>query len=467
MAAPDHNLIEIDLRTWLSPAVDDLPEELRIPFTNRRDALTAVTGGSSFRSAGSAHNVDPRVVKKDATQAVQLHPDGKPWGFRACVPYKARQTQSDDAGERDAPTDKNSHALTRLFAADAELRDYVTAYSGGLPNGKATCRAFDRHFKGFLALIRKKHGNAVYPFNVSDQGRRALLAHHRKIRKARLDAGGADIDKHEPDIKRFNQLFQLGVLDRVEFDAHKIDVDWQMTVPGPDGNNLLRRVECVTLFAMVCSVSRYLISYILVFGQPNKVDVLRLFSRALLPWKPRNLIVPNMEYPPGAVLGLPHDHQGGAPRGIVTAGDNAWAHHAELSRENLLTHQRGIIHFGQAHVPETRPIIESFFRRLEQGALRQIAGAFQPADKNDPKIATTYLLGEDHPLHWEALYDLIDVLAAGYNITSHSGLRGRTPAEVLKEGLLSTWTFAVSDPEKDAAQLTTIRFKAKIRGSKK
>lgn len=466
MTMANDTLVGIDIRTWSDPQVDMLPKGKRANFRKRRDALIAVTGGSSFRAAGRAHEVDPRVVQKDAQQAVLLHPDGKPWGFRACIPYKIRQSRLAENTNPKPPTNKRPHALLQLLASSKEISMYVDGYSGSLPTGKAACRSFDKHVKGFHALVRRIHGDNVYPFDVPDHGRRALLHHHRKIRQQRLEAGAADVDMREPEIRRFNQLFQIGVLDRVEFDAHKTDVDWQMLVPGPNGQTIPRHIKSITLYAMVCSVSRYLISYVLIFGEPNKVDVLRLFSRSLRRWKRRSLIVPKMEYPDGAILGLPEGRSLGTARAIVTAGDNALAHHAELTRGNLLNYQRGIIHFGPAHVPETRPIIEAFFRRLEHGALRQIAGAFQPADKSDPKVATSYLRAEDHPLHWEALYDLIDVIAAGYNVTQHSGLGDRTPAEVLQEGLRSAWAFSVSDPEKDADRLTTIRFKAKIRGNK-
>jgi len=365
-----------------------------------------------------------------------------------------------------APTKGSPYAFGHLLQSAKKANTLVNAYNGALPNGRTKCPAFSRHHKALLSAVSAEIGKEGYPFTEGDKGRRALLNYHKRLRKMRREAGAPEVDTVEPDIKRFNQLFTLAPLDRLEFDAHKVDVDWEIQIPRADGHIVNRRIQCLNLLALVCAVSRYLVSYLLVLGAYNQLDVLRLFHRALRRWTPRPLIVPGMAYPEGACLGLPIDDQGAGPRGIVIAGDNALAHHADITIGNVLEHHRGVVNFGHAHVPEGRPIIEAFNRRLEQGALRNLAGGFQPQTRsNGKKTATSYLRAADHPLHWDGLGDLMDVIAAGYNVTPHSGLNNRTPSNVLEAHLASGLPWESSLSSIDAQRLTTVRTLNIVRGN--
>lgn len=456
-----------DIRSFVRPKIDDVLPACQTAYTARCAAMTDVAGGTAVSVAAATYGLDPRTVARDCQIAMEPAADGQRIGFRACVPYQLRRPKTPPHEVYIQPaTGKGPHAFQRLLTTCPKLQRLIDDYRGALPDGTCKIRTFDRLFDQFKAIIRRELGDEGYPFNVQDEGRRALLNHLARLRRARLEAGAAEVEGSEPNLTRFNQLFHLAPLDRIEFDAHKIDTDWVLTLEAPNGKFAKRRIECVTLLAAVCASSRYLLAYVLVLGTYNRLDVLRLFHKVLSPWRPRELIVPDMHYPNGAQLGLPVDEKGVGPRGIVIAGDNALAHHAEVCVDNLLGHHRGILNFGPAHVPEVRPIIEALFRLLEQGALRQIVGAFQPETRTNGKTRTSFLRSEDHPFHYEGMEDLLDVIAAGYNITPHTGLGGRTPASVLNTHLASGWSWCSSDAAMDASSLTTVRFPARVRGDK-
>jgi hypothetical protein len=60
----------------------------------------------------------------------------------------------------------------------------------------------------------------------------------------------------------------------------------------------------------------------------------------------------------------------------------------------------------------------------------------------------------------------MDVVAAGYNVTPHSGLNNRTPASVLDTHLASGWSWWSTEAARDASRLTTMRFTAHVRGAR-
>ena len=465
MTDPILPIVGIDLRELVRPSTDDIPEERRPDYLRRSGAVIDVAGGTPVTVAARLHGVDPRTVTRDCEIAMELAIDGLRIGFRACIPFKHRRAKPRPADMYvEAPPTKGPYAFQRLLQGCEKARKIIEAYKGALPDGKRKARAFDRLFDQFKAIIRATLGKEGYPFTAKDEGRRALLLHIKRIRQARQEAGAAETEDTEPNVTRFNQIFHLAPLDRIEFDAHKIDIDWVLNLTDPQGRLVQRHIECITVLVAICVVSRYVLAHLLVLGAYNHLDVLRLFHKALSPWQRRTLIVPGMQYPEGAQLGLPINEQGAGPRGILIAGDNALAHHAHHCVSNLLDHHRGFLNFGPSHVPEVRPIVEAFFRLLEEGALRKLAGAFQPESRTRGKTRTSYVRAEDHPFHYEGMEDLMDVLMAGYNITPHSGLGGRTPASAVNTHLASGWSWYSSDAASDASRLTTIRFAPTIRG---
>lgn len=463
-----NNLFEtpVDIRQYPNPNPEALPEKLRGEYAKRRSALIDVLGGSSIRSAAQQHHVHRKTLADDHRKFHMPGPEGKPLGFRACIPWRFRK-ESQVRSPAHAPQRKAPGAFTRLVAATPGAQGIIDRFTASLPTGKRKNSKFDALHAKILSLVTKENGKDGYPFDTPDNGRRALLHYIKRAREARQLAKAAAVEDTSPRIVRLGQIFQLKPLDRVEYDGHTVDVDMRLAVPAPDGGHVLRVIKQVTLLAAICAVSRYLLGYLLIFGAYNKLDVLRLFHSVLLPWRPRQLIVPNMAYVRGAVLGMPAACNGRGLRASLSAGDNAFSHHARAVRGNLLRHHRGVLHFGPAHVPEVRPMIEAFFRRIEQGALRGIAGGFHPGSPSgDPRSASTELSADDHPLHWEAMQDLMDVLASGHNVTPHSGLHERLPVDVVRDYVASGgWGFEVADPANDARQLFTVRTHPVVRGN--
>ena len=462
-------ITDADIRTWSNPDPQTLPEGRRDAYVGRRSALMAVVGGMSIRAAAKAYGIARSTLTSCVEKALMPGPDGYPLGFRACIPHRYRKLKLEATGLVEPPSRKGPGAFSRLIAATEGLAATVDGYSGPLPTGKRKCRRFDRFFRTVLHAVSQAHGKSGYPFDVPDHGRRALREYVKRTRQKRKDASRPEVDCDAPPSKALRTLFQDGPLDRIEYDAHTVDVQLQLAIDTPDGSSVLRSLQQVTLLVAICAVTRYVLGYVLRFGTYNQLDVLRLFHRVLQPWAPRELVTPNMRYAPGAVIGLQALANGQAARGLLLAGDNAFAHVAHAAVGNLRSHHRGVLNYGKAYIPEARGIVEAFFRRLEEGALREIAGAFQPGSNvEEGRTKTNFLRSEEHPVHVEGFFDLIDVIIAGHNVTPHSGLQLRTPAERLRTHIHGGgWIFESADTAADAARLTTVRIYPTVRGNQK
>jgi hypothetical protein len=151
---------------------------------------------------------------------------------------------------------------------------------------------------------------------------------------------------------------------------------------------------------------------------------------------------------------------------MTFAMDNARAHHAGITMDNTHAFQLGVVNLGPAHIAQSRPYIEAFFKTVETQVLRYVAGGFEPArerGENAKPIATKK--AERHPIDPIALEDLMDVMVANYNITPHSGLQDRTPREAFESYFEANgWYFASTRTAEDAEKLTEIRTYVTIRG---
>ena len=457
-------IVGFDVRRFDRPDPTLIPEKKRDAFERRMRCLAAVAAGVPVERAAKLHRVSPKTARQDAALAMEQAPNGELMGYRSCIPNR-RRLHGTAKPKRANGGKPGPHAMTRTIMSDPQLERMIEGYTGGLPNGRYKHRRFDSLHRAVIARIVALHGPDAYPLGTPDRGRRQLLRYIRRIHEKRLDAGAPIEDRPEANANSLRDILDLRPLERVEFDAHAIDVVQKIAVETPDGKTALLPIRRLTLLTIICSVTRYLLAHLLVLGEYNRLHVMRLFRKSLTPWSPRELFVPGLAYPEGARLGLPMDSRGGMPRPIVVAGDNAMAHHSTLARKGLHHHHRGLINFGRARSPEARGLQEVFFSLIERGALRGLPGGFEP-DGDRRRHPTNFLRADNYPLQWQAMQDMMDVVCAGYNVTPHNGLHQRTPAEALDAFLSTGWAREVSDPSKDARGLTTIRIQPTIRGGR-
>jgi len=125
-----------------------------------------------------------------------------------------------------------------------------------------------------------------------------------------------------------------------------------------------------------------------------------------------------------------------------------------------------VVNLGYPYVPEGRPNIEAFFKRLEDAVLRFIAGGHRPAkNQNDKKRVVSNKASKDYPVDMEALRDLLDVEISAYNVTPHPALQNRTPREVFESHInAGMWTTQSPLTVEDANELLVLHETVTIRG---
>lgn len=459
---------EQDLHEWVESDLEHLAPDVRSKYDDRKSAIRAVVGaGLTISQAASKFGLNRRTLTKTLKDTQALAEDGKPWGWRACLPRRVRNAKVIEVSE--PPLKSGPGAFTQLIRAVPDAGKLLQTYTKPLPTRERRSSGFENFFEKFLTLLRKKIGIEGYPFNTGDRGRRALLSHLRKLRQQTPDIGREAELAEEAQAKQVQEVFAFSVLERLEFDAHRMDCALRMEVEDASGRVVVREISYVWLLVLICAVSRLILGYTIVVGRAyTQVDVLRVFARALRAWEARDLLVPNMQYVAESGIGTVPG-TGRLLRGIMTAADNALAHHAKLTTANLTRHFRGVLNLGVPRVPETRGILEALFKKLADGAIRLIPGGFEPArDANTPERATTPYSPEKHPFNSVALHDLLDVIVAAYEVTPLPSLDSQSPMEIVRHHVNSGgWLFESSVSEDDSNKLVTLRTRVTIKGNQK
>jgi hypothetical protein len=450
------------------PNQDFVKKKHLAKFNQRVLALGAVLDGASIQEASKANGVDRTTLASMVKAVAELAPDGKPFGYRVCIPWY-RVTKS-DTPQVEVPLASGASAFTQLLAALPELKALVCSFKGKLPSHNDPSAKFDVFFRKFVAFLKGKGLECHYPLNSADSGRRALQNWIKRERKVLLDIQVADNEDVAFALTRVDQIFKFQPLDRVELDGHITDVEWHAQVPTKDDKWTTELISGIWILAAIDVASLAAYPCTLVIGRAyDRYDLLEAFANTLRPWSPRDLIVPKLQYAPGAWMPTMAGGAADVHRPASVAIDNALAHKAKMSTENFGDHQLGVINLGFPHVPEGRPNIEAFFKRMEDAVLRHLAGGFRPSkERGAKKKAVSTKAAKNHPVDVEALRDLMDVEISAYNSTPHPSLQNRTPREVFESHIEDRiWTTQSFLTDEDAGELLVLHEKVTIRGDKR
>ncbi|MGQ5369381.1 hypothetical protein ACULLZ_00500 [Xanthomonas arboricola pv. corylina] len=466
MANPRRLYDTEELAEWYCPSEVELKEADRSNYRRARAALTAaLTGELSFSRAAAAHQLCRKRLARMAEAAPRRHADGMPNGFRVCVPWGTySHGTAGDVGGR-VPSAAGPGAMRQLLQALPLIRTWVEGYQQPLPPGRAP-RGFDRLHERICAELGRQDLADHYPLNTPDRGRRALLDYLRRSRIMAVVPGTLEVE--QVPVRKLEDAFRGRIFDRTEFDAHRIDVEGTLSVDVPLGGTVEKSVTTIWLLIEVETRSRAIVSWSLRVGRGySNLDVATCLAVGLRPWVPRELTIPNLSYAPGAGMPTGLEPALAARRSRSIALDNALAHSACDLEASFCRSRGGVLIFGRAQQPRSRPIVEQLFSRLERGALRRIPGGFEPAKRlGDSKIRISKVHGDDHAFQLGAFEELIDVIVANYNATVHPALGSLSPLQFLQSQASSAFDFSPDTGAQDADELCTVMAPLVVHGNK-
>jgi len=479
----DRALLEPELNdTSLWPTVDVslLSEKYAAIYENRENAVRGYLGSNSVNEITKAFGIPRNELGRFLRRCLRSHPDGRIWGWRALIPFSRQQPYERRTPIKSHPAGRiggSSGALTQLFDRFPHIQELVDALflkkhdAGVIHEARIPLKSIH---KRFLDACRAAGLTAKdYPFSVKNLGRTSLWRYLRRLLEKRLYSGV--LARHGKDAARILDSSSGGKgeeqivrpYQKVQFDAHRIDLFATVSMPSPFGGLVKRVIDRFWILAIIEATSRAILGYYVSLNREyNADDVLLCVRNAITPWKRRGLTIPGLKYP----------ERGGMPSEAIP--ELAWALWEEVLYDNAkanlaervvkkLSHIIGCaINAGPIGTPERRPLIERFFQTLEENGFHRLpattgSGTHDPR-RNDPEQTSIRL-----NIKLEHIEELIEVLIFQYNGTPHSGIGYRTPLEYLQFFVSDEDNLVKTVPEGKQVRmnLLNIEFTRVIRGN--
>lgn len=459
------------------PDLSHLADHTREHYERTLCAVVSVVSGRSVTHASKAFRICPKRLRKVLTRLSELAADGDIEGFRACLPYSAYRSRDDGSNKKPIPTEARPHAFEKVLATYPDLEELIQQFRTPLPRGRAP-RSFDRLHAKLLQFLRSHGHSHQYPFTSKDLGRKALLRIVRKRRIAGLGAGlatpTAPTTTTTPPLTGRSGVLEALLrqpFERVELDAHRIDIESVVEVELPNGGSAKQKIYCLWLLVMIDTSSRAVLGWSLRPGRSyDALDVTKCVASAIHPWSKQLFTIPGLEYSLEAAMPQGGEEATAGHRSIVLALDNFKAHHSEKFLRSFCDFHDGILYFGRPHQPKSRPIVEAFFGKLEAGVLRKLPGGFEPATRlGEKRVRIASFTPDRHPLQMRLLEELMEFIVTNYNATPHPSLGTMSPLQFLakwKSDRPETVCSRVSDGIELAQQMMTVSIKKRVSGSK-
>lgn len=465
----------LDLHAWPIGNLDKLAERELSRYEARQRAVELVVRGESAEVIRSKCRMSKQMAVYLLRRCLQVHPDGKIYGFRILIPFTRAKAYLRTADVLSSQTSAHalSGAFNKLLREYPDIRELLDRHilkirGKEIYESRVQLKSLHKRFldkcREFGLDVGKK-----YPFNTVTMGHRSLSNYiHRTIREnieraTAANFGPAAVKTLATGDGSRRPIFHP--FERGEADAHRIDAIFTILIPSVFGNVITKTVDRLWVIVLKDVASGVVLAhYRSCRAEVNGNDLLAAVARALQPWEPCKLQIPTLKYRKGA--GYPSNVD---PRFVAACWE-------ELSVDGALAETGGQLTakikraVGASTVtlsrtnPNDRPFIERFFGMLEQNGFHRLPNTTGSHSK-DTRRNKPEQVAHKYQMQVEHLDELLDVMHANYNATPKRSLGERTPLEYLQYLCESQTVWPHQAEVEEVQRLLMIRREVVVRGS--
>ena len=457
------NILELrqSREIWESINTDTLSPDVRSQYFKRKTAVDLYIDGISLKKISEETGVLRCEVIRLVRKCITLNENQKPIGYEALIPHRH--------------TNKTISKLQKLFLQYPSLESYIL---GNYFNDKKytleknmTVRTL--HTKFIDECRRLGIQDYEYPFTLKDNGYDALINYIKKansqkqIQAIRREGKNARQRFVSTGYGESNYLAALNPFGIVQIDGHKIDMLYSVELENAQGEIIRMPAMRAWLIAIIDVATRAIIGYsISPYENYNQHDVLMAVHNSIVPHEKIKFTHKGLEYPEnGGYPSLSIPETQWATFDMIML-DNAKSHLAGNTVDKLLNNVKCTVNFGSVATPETRGIVERFFKTLETGGLHRLPGTtgsyIGDTKRNEPEKECV-----KYQITYNDICELLEYLIAEYNNSAHSSLENQTPLQVMerriKQAGMQPYILPL-EQRKDIEKLTYFTEERTVRG---
>lgn len=430
----------LDPTNWGNVYIGNLPHDKKEKFIKRQEAIKLfLLSDMSLKNITIITGISKSEIYRLLTRCLSLKDDGTIYGFAGLLAYSRVKSYEADDYENNY-----SGSFNKL------LRDYPDLKTLLFTEYFSTDKNFVREKKQSVKNIHRKFisrcreigiSEDSYPLNTTSKAFKSIERHLNFLLKSNSSLGakmnGPNAFMLHKSVNNTTNSYTdlIRPYERVEFDGHMIDAIFSIIIYTPHGDKVIVNLNRLWLLCVIDVTSRAVIGYHISFSNKNysTAEVLKCFNKALLPWKPKKLSIPGLQYNEGD--GFPSFILENTQYALwdEICMDNAKSHLSD-KMINHLTELRCAINYGPVANPTGRSIVERFFKTLEYNGFHRIPST-TGSNVLDPKRDKAEEMSIIYEITVDQLEEVMDVVIANYNNTSHSAHLGLTPLNIIKQRL--------------------------------
>jgi putative transposase len=466
----------IDISSWPNVLVDNLSEEDRNTYYNRRKAVEMYFQNKTHDEIKEATGIHRNIVTKFVKRCLETDSESVIWGFRALIPRKRISSYKRDALPESKPSDPDPNkngAFMLLLETYSDLKDEIHRLYFKQKNRSASDPVIKTKYihKQFIQKCRDLGLKAPkdYPFNTAEMGRRSLYNYIDKLEEQHISRASERYGKDASQLIRstgagdnYRQIVRP--FEQVQFDGHKIDLSIALILYTPEGDEIITVIDRIWLLAIIDVATRATLGYHVSYNKEyNASDVLHCIRNSIVPWKPRELTIPGLTYPENA----------GFPSGIVPEAawalwdeilyDQAKANLSNIVKDRLKQVVKCRVNPGKVSCPIKRSHIERLFGLLEENGFHRFPNTTGSHPK-DPRRNEPEKKAIKFRVTAQQLEELIDVLIADYNATPHEGVNYATPLDAMKQRLQRFTVNQMPEEQRNEVAFLSLKAEREIKG---
>lgn len=472
----------LDTSLWPTVLVDSLGPDHRNLFLKRKKAIDLyISKEMKVKDIESETGLRRDEIHRFVKRCLEKNKLGEVMGYRGLIPYKRLKDYNrksfPDNKEKESKNYTGSFGL--LLDTYPTLKELIIDSYLNRKNSKyeiidpvINIRNLHKKFINECRVLGIKMNE--YPFNTKTLAIKSLERYVKELSKthfvevAKRNGDQAAMVAKNTGIGNKNNPMFVRPLERVEFDGHRIDTSIAIIFKTPEGDEVVEVMNRIWILSIVDVATRAILGYHLCLNKEySSHDVLMCIRNAIFPWKKKSLTIVGLNYSEKA--NFPTNFIPEASYGVWDefCYDNAKANIAKIVKEKLVDLIDCSINMGPVAVPVRRPIIERFFRTLENNGFHRLPSTTgsnpqDPKRKNSEENAVKYRITAEH------LEELTDVLIAEYNGTPHEGNNNLSPLEVFEQRVARGMTILqLPEERRNEMSFFSLEVTRRVNGSEK
>ncbi|MCM3575289.1 hypothetical protein M3172_18995 [Mesobacillus subterraneus] len=469
----------LNTANWPRANLNVMTEQDLETYKKRKKAVEMFIKGDSLNEIKIETGIDRKEINSFFKKCLYEDKFGIIYGFNALIPGKTiKQYNRKELPNSTSKKQYNqqSGAFRLLLKTYPVLQELIDTLFFKNKNKSLTDPVMkkNRIHKRFIEKCREQGLKAPfdYPFNTKELAKRSLYSYLQKLEEAKMSEVSYRYNNENEHNDNINSHFNeqapthLKPYERVQFDGHKIDLSLSLTFETPSGDEVTKVLDRIWLLVIIDVASRAVLGYYISLNKEyNSNDVLQCVKKSIEPWKPLNLTIPGLKYPPN----------GGLPSGLIKESmwalwdefyyDNAKANLSIIVRDRVKRIINCRVNAGPIKSPTKRSLIERFFGILEENGYHRLPNT-TGSNPKDPRRNNPEKQALKIKMNINDLEELTDVLIADYNSTPNEGTSYSTPLEALQHRINKDPIIRkLQEEERDNIPFLCVEAKRKVKGS--